>query len=117
MRFSMILCLLVPILAGCATSSGPISAPPTPTSGHPVEVSLHRAKSIEGAAVPMVFLLNGTAIYGLANGETYRFELDPGQYVFGWSFGLDACAQDVWLRPDRDVALTLSNDCNIPPEP
>ncbi len=110
---------LLPILllAGCSTTSGPISAPPTPTSPNPVTVSLHRVESIEGAAVPMVFTIDGTEIYGLSNGETHRIRLDPGQYVFGWRFGFDTCNQDVWLRSGREIDLTLSADCNIPPEP
>ena len=117
MRPLPILVLLALLVAGCASSFGPIAAPPAVTSREPVKVSLHRVESIEGAAVPLVFLLNGAETYGLANGETYSFELDPGQYVFGWAFGLDTCSQDVWLRPGRDVDLTLSNDCDIPPEP
>jgi hypothetical protein len=117
MRLLSTLALLVPLLVGCATSFGPIAAPPIPTNRHPIKVSLHRVESIEGAEVPLVFLLNGIEIYGLRNGETYRFELDPGQYVFGWTFGLDTCSQDVWLPPGRDVTLTLSNDCDIPSEP
>ena len=105
------------LLAGCSTTYGPISAPPTPAGRNPVTVTLHRVESISGAAVPLVFTIDGTEIYGLRNGETYRIKLDPGQYVFGWQFGLNTCNQDVWLRPGRDIDLNLSNDCNIPPEP
>ena len=105
------------LLGACSTTSGPISAPPTPTSGHPVTISLHRVESLEGAPVPMVFTIDGAEVYGLRNGETYQFKLDPGQYVFGWDFGFNTCAQDVWIRPGRDIDLTLSNDCDIPPEP
>jgi hypothetical protein len=110
---------LLPVLliAGCSTTSGPINAPPAPTSRNPVNVTLHRVKSLEGAVAPMVFTIDGTEIYGLRDGETHRFKLDPGQYVFGWRLGFNTCAQDVWLRPGRDVDLTLSNDCSIPPEP
>jgi hypothetical protein len=110
---------LVPLLllAGCSTTYGPISAPPTPTSRNPVVVTLHRVESIEGAAVPLVFTINGAEIYGLRNGETHSLKLDPGQYLFGWRFGLDTCGQDLWIRPGRDIDLTLSNSCNIPPEP
>jgi len=105
------------LVAGCASGFGPITAPPTPASAHPVTVTLHRVESIEGAAAPMVFTINGAEIYGLRNGETHRLRLDPGQYVFGWRFGFDTCAQDVWIRPGRDVSLDLTADCNIPPEP
>ena len=110
---------LVPLLlvAGCSSTYGPISAPPAPTSAQPVTIALHRVESIEGAAVPMVFTINGTEVYGLRNGETYRLKLDPGQYVFGWRFGLDTCNQDVWIRPVRDIDLALTADCNIPSEP
>ncbi len=112
------LCLLpLLLIAGCASTYGPISAPPTPTSGHPVTVTLHRVQSIEGAALPLVFTIDGAEVYGLRNGETHAFKLDPGQYVFGWNLGLNTCNQTVWLRPGRAVDLTLSNDCNIPPEP
>jgi hypothetical protein len=109
--------LLSLLIAGCSTTSGLISAPPTPTSRNPATVTLHRVKSIEGAAATLVFMIDKTEIYGLGNGETYRFKLDPGQYVFGWRFGFNTCDQAVWIRPGRDVDLTLSNDCNIPPEP
>jgi len=110
---------LVPLLllAGCSTTYGPMSAPPAPTSRNPVTVSLHRVESISGAAVPLVFTIDGTEIYGLRNGETHRLKLDPGQYVFGWRFGFDTCNQAVWIRPGKDIDLTLSNDCSIPPEP
>jgi hypothetical protein len=107
----------LPLIAACSTTSGPISAPPAPTSGHPVTVTLHRVESLEGAAVPLVFVINDQEVYGLRNGETYRLRLDPGQYVFGWRFGFNTCNQDVWLRAGKDVDLTFSGDCNIPSEP
>lgn len=115
MRVFRLLPLL--LMAGCSTTSGPIGAPPAPTSRNPVTVTLHRVASAEGAVTPMVFVINGAEIYGLRDGETYRFKLDPGQYVFGWRFGFNTCNQDVWIRPGKDVDLTLSNECNIPPEP
>ena len=72
---------------------------------------------MEGAVVPMVIVIDGQEIYGLRNGETYRFQLDPGQYVLGWRLGLNTCNQDIFLRKGRDVTLNLSNECDIPPEP
>jgi hypothetical protein len=115
MRTPRLLPLL--LIAGCSSTYGPISAPPIPATRNPVNVTLHRVESIEGAVVPLVFTIDGTEIYGLRNGETYRLKLDPGQYVFGSRFGLNTCNQVVWLRPGRDIRLDLSADCNIPPEP
>jgi len=104
------------LLTGCS-SLGPISAPPTPVSPNPVTVTVHRVDSIVGAPLPMVFVIDGAEIYGLGNGDSYTFKLDPGQYVFGWRFGMNSCDQDVWLRPGRKINLTLSNECDIPPGP
>jgi hypothetical protein len=105
------------LLAGCSTSFGPIGAPPTPTSSNPATVTVHRPRSIEGAALPMVFVIDGTEIYGLRNGENYQLTIDPGEYVFGWRLGLNTCDQTVWIRPARDIDLNFTQDCNIPPEP
>jgi len=103
--------------AGCSTTSGLINAPPTPKTLHPIKVTLNRAKSVEGAVVPMVIVLDGKEIYGLGNGETYSFQLDPGQYVLGWRLGLNTCKQVIFLKDKRDVTINLSNECNIPPTP
>jgi hypothetical protein len=104
-------------IAGCSTTSGLINAPPTPKTEHPINLTLHRVESIEGAVVPMVIVLDGKELYGLRNGETHRIQLDPGQYVLGWRLGLNTCNQTIFLRKGRDVTLNLSNECNIPPEP
>ena len=73
---------LLPLLlfAGCSTAYGHLG-PPTPTSRNPVTVTLHRVESI--SAVPLVFTIDGTEIYGLRNGETYRIKLDPGNTSSG----------------------------------
>jgi hypothetical protein len=107
----------LPLIAACSATFGPIAAPPATTSGRPVTVTLHRVESLEGAAVPLVFVINDREVYGLRNGETYRLRLDPGQYVFGWRSGFNTCDQDVWLHAGKDVDLTFSGDCNIPAEP
>ncbi len=109
---------LLPLLltVGCA-STGPINPPPTPTSAHPVQVTLHRVESPVGAPLPMVFRIDDTDIYGLGNGESYSFALDPGEYLFGWRFGMNDCAQAVWLHRGRNVRIDLSDLCNIPPVP
>jgi hypothetical protein len=104
-------------IAGCSTTSGLINAPPTPKTQHPINLTLHRVESIEGAVVPMVIVLDGKELYGLRNGETHRIQLDPGQYVLGWRLGLNTCNQTIFLRKGRDVTLNLSNKCDIPPEP
>ena len=104
-------------IAGCSTTSGLINPPPTPKTQHPITLTLHRVDSIEGAVAPMVIVIDGQEIYGLRNGETYRIQLDPGQYVLGWRLGFNTCDQDVFLRKGRDVTLNLSNECDIPPEP
>jgi hypothetical protein len=65
----------------------------------------------------MVFQIDARDIYGLGNGESYSFALDPGEYLFGWQLGMNSCAQVVWLHPGRTIRLDLSNECNIPPVP
>jgi len=105
------------LVAGCSSTYGPISTPPTPTSGNPATITVHRTRSIQGAAVPMVFVIDGTEIYGLRNGDSYQFTIDPGRYVFGWRLGLETCDQTVWIRPGRNIDLSFTADCNIPPEP
>jgi hypothetical protein len=105
------------LLAGCSTTFGPISLPPTPSGNNAVTVTIQRTQSVEGAAVPMVFVIDGTEIYGLRNGESYQLKMDPGEYVLGWRLGLDTCNQTVWIRPDRDVVLNFSEECDIPPVP
>jgi hypothetical protein len=112
--FSLLLLLLI---AGCSTTSGPTNAPPPVTSGNPATITLNRVRSFEGAPTTMVFTIDGTEIYGLRNGESHTFKLDPGQYVFGWRFGFNTCRRSVVIRPGRDVDLNLSNVCNIPPVP
>lgn len=109
---------LLPLLlsVGCA-STGPINPPPTPISTHPVPITLHRIESVAGASLSMVFRIDGTDIYGLGNGESFQFALDPGEYLFGWRLGMNSCDQAVWIRPGRIIRLDLSYICAIPPEP
>lgn len=104
------------IVAGCA-STGLINPPPVPVTRDPVNITVHRVESVVGAPLAMVFVIDGTDIVGLSNGQSYSFQLDPGQYVFGWRFGMNSCDQDVWLHPGRTIEMTFSNECNIPSVP
>jgi hypothetical protein len=112
-------CLLVCLfaLSGCGFKVGLINEPRVSGSfGAPANVTVYREGSIMGFPVPMTFLIDGREIYGLWGGEEYSFQLDPGEYVFGYFLGLNECRRWGLIEPGRTYRIRLAPVCVIESE-
>jgi len=102
------------IAAGCA--SGPIASPPPLTEpGSAAFVTLERKSNIVGLPAPMFFIINDRRIYRLLNGARWSFQIDPGEYRFGYDLGFNACRQRVILKPNQRYVIELTPICEIEP--
>ncbi|MGA7980536.1 MAG: hypothetical protein WCA32_09935 [Chromatiaceae bacterium] len=106
--------MLTLALVGCATASGPVSAPPPP--GGPktsANVRVYRDTPPEDDLFRMDFTVNGNSTYQLRPGERYDFELAAGSYQFGYRMGTDNCTQDVQIDRGGNYVFKLGSACNI----
>ncbi|MEA3277785.1 MAG: OmpA family protein [Pseudomonadota bacterium] len=74
---------------------------------------MYRDKSWMGAPVPMIFLIDGTEIYGFWRGQRYSFRLAPGDYAFGYYLAFNECRQLVMIEPGQDHLFKLAPNCVI----
>ena len=106
--------LAAAITAGCA--SGPINAPPrVKYPSEAATVTIQRTSSIVGFPATMFFVINDERIYGLLNGQSWSFQIDPGENRFGYDVGFNSCRQRVILRPNKRYLLELPPVCDIEP--
>ena len=78
-KIMLICCLL---LVGCA--QGLIKPPPSPiNAANNADIVVCRDSAFMGSAISFTFTINGQDIYEFANGDSYNFKLDPGEYLFG----------------------------------
>ena len=102
------------VAAGCA--SGLIEAPPRITEpGSAVYVTLERESNIVGFPATMFFIINDRRIYRLVNGSSWSFQIDPGEYRFGYDLGFNSCRQRVILKPNQRYLIELTPVCEIEP--
>jgi len=120
MRFTSLLLatsLTLSLVVGCATKTGPISAPPQPgNSPDNAHITVYRESSLIGAPVTMVFLLDGKEVYGLRQKDRYSFQLAPGDHVFGYYLGLNECRQAFYIQAKGEYIFKLAPDCVIDQE-
>ena len=115
MKLKTISIALLPLIlaVACATKVGQLSPPPKPSSANPSKITVYRDSDIVGSPVTMVFNIDGVETYGLKQGQSYSFRLDPGEYVFGFFLGLNECRQVLWFKQGKDYRIKLSPTCNF----
>ena len=100
------------VATGC--SSGPIEPlPPLRAGAIPGSVVVEREKSIVGLPATMFFSIDGKRIYAAQIGQAFTFEIDPGEYNFGYDLGFNKCRQRVIIRQGRRYFLLLRPVCDI----
>ena len=104
------------LTSACATKVGQIAPPPGATSAQPSKITIYRDPSIVGSPATMIFNIDDVETYGLKQGQSYSFRLDPGEYVFSFFLGLNECRQVVWFKKGKDYRVKLSPSCDIASE-
>ena len=104
------------LISACATKVGQLDPPPGATSARPSKITVYRDPSIVGSPATMIFNIDDVKTYGLKQGQSYSFRLDPGEYVFSFFLGLNECRQVVWFEKGKDYRVKLSPSCDIAPE-
>jgi hypothetical protein len=100
------------VATGC--SSGPIEPlPPLRAGAIPASVVVQREKSVVGLPATMFFSIDGKRIYAAQIGQAFTFEIDPGEYIFGYELGFNKCSQRVIIRQGRRYFLLLRPVCDI----
>jgi outer membrane protein OmpA-like peptidoglycan-associated protein len=101
-------------LGGCGFKVGHINDPPTTNRGlMPSRVTVYREDSIIGLLIPMTFLIDSREIHGLWSGEEFSFQLEPGEYVFGYFLGLNECRSWGRIQPGQTYRVKLAPNCVI----
>jgi len=78
----MLICFLASLFTGCA--QGLIKPPPSLTSLESnADITVCRDSAFMGSAISFTFTINGQDIYEFGNGDSYKFKLDPGEYLLG----------------------------------
>ncbi|NEX21687.1 hypothetical protein G3480_15435 [Thiorhodococcus mannitoliphagus] len=99
-------------LAGCAYSGGPIgSLPPPKNPSQAGTLIISRNHSPVGIFGTMYVTLNGKPLYRLGMGQSYSVKLDSGEYLMGYSIGLNDCSGVVSIRPGQTRRIRLAPNC------
>lgn len=105
--------LLAPILiAGCAFSGGPVgSLPPPDKASEAGALIIYRDRSPVGLFGTMRVTLDGEPFYRLGMGQSHSVRLDAGEYILGYSIGLNDCGGVVSIRPGQTQRVRLAPNC------
>lgn len=117
MKLKTVAIAMLPLIltSACATKVGQLNPPPSATSARPSKITVYRDPSIVGSPATMIFNIDDVETYGLKQGQSYSFRLDPGEYVLSFFLGLNECRQVVWFEKGKDYRVELSPSCNIAP--
>jgi len=101
-------------LGGCGLRTGPINKPPTPTGVEkPVRVTVSRIPSVMGWPVPMIVTIDGVETYGLWSGQSYSFQMEPGEHLFGYFLGFNECNKFIRIGRKPSQRILLGPPCRI----
>ncbi|NEV60905.1 hypothetical protein [Thiorhodococcus minor] len=105
--------LLPPILlAGCAFSGGPVgSLPPPAKPSEAGTLIIYRDQSPVGIFGTLRVTLDGKPLYRLGMGQSHRVRLDSGEYLLGYSIGLNDCGGVVNIRSGQTERVRLAPNC------
>lgn len=114
MRFWIPL-LLAAVLTACATPQlDPL--PPLSKPSAAATVTVKRPTDIVGAPATMFVVIENRRVYGLKNGGSWSFKIDPGMYRFGYDQGFNVCRKRVEVEPNRRYLIKLSPVCSFEPQ-
>ena len=104
------LVLCAGLLAGCA--GGLIGA--IPPVGKPYQastVTIYRDLRLPGIIGPIILRIDGRRTYRLWVNQQFSFLLDPGEYLFDWTIGLNECRRVAVIEPRRIYRFRLAPNC------
>lgn len=98
------------LLGGCAGGRiGPLPAVTNPNAAS--NVNVFRDGSWVGFIGPIVLRIEDRAVFRLWRNEQFSFQLDPGEYSFFYSIGLNECRRVAFIKPRRNYQFRLAPNC------
>jgi hypothetical protein len=82
----------------------------------PASVIVQRDRSVVGLPVRMFFTIDGERIYAVWIGQAFTFNIDPGEYIFGYEQGFNTCRRRVVLEEGRNYFVKLTPVCDFEAE-
>ncbi len=102
--------LLAAALGGCAY--GPVG--PTPQVRNPIDaanVTVFRDGSWVGLWAPILLRIDGQKTFKVGRNEQFSFQLDPGEYIFDYTIGLNECRRVARVRARQSYRYRLAPNC------
>jgi len=102
--------LLAAGIGGCAY--GPVG--PTPRVTNPsaaANVTVFRDGSWVGLWAPILLRIDERKTFKVARNQQYSFQLDPGEYVFDFTIGLNECRRVALIEPRGSYRYRLAPNC------
>jgi hypothetical protein len=98
------------LLAGCA--GGLIGTLPVVTDPRAASnVTVFRDGSWVGFVGPIILRIDDRKTYRVWRNEQFSFRLDPGEYSFYYTIGLNECRRVAFIRPNRTYRFRLAPNC------
>lgn len=112
-RAALIALGLAVVLGGCA-HGGFIGPQPVVTDpGRASTVTLYRTQGIVGFVGPIVVRLEGEPLMRLWGGQSFSFQIDPGEHLLDYSIGFNECRRALTIYPGRSYTYRLVPNCTI----
>ncbi len=111
-RTAILLLAVALTVAGCATGqTGPLPAVTRPNEAS--NMTLYRDGSLVGLFSVMTLRLDGREVYRLGRNQAFSFRIDPGEYLFDFSIGLNECRRSYYVKPGRSYRFRLVPNCMV----
>ena len=116
MRKPLVTSTIVALVAvGCA--SGPVEPlPPLKSPATAATVVVERRATLIGLPATMYFSIDDKRIYAVQAGQAFIFDIDAGEYIFGYRLAFNQCRQRVILEAGRSYDVELAPVCDIRPK-
>jgi hypothetical protein len=104
---------LAAVLGGCA-HGGFIGPQPLVTNpGQASTVTFYRTKGVVGFVGPIVVELDGQPLMRLWGGQSFSFQIDPGEYLIDYSIGFNDCRRALIVYPGHSYSYRLVPNCTV----
>jgi hypothetical protein len=102
--------LLAVLLGGCAGGLvGPLPVVMQPNEA--ANVTIFRDGSPVGFIGPIMLWIDGRRTWRVWPNQRFSFRLDPGQYIFYFTIGLNECRRVASIQPRQDYLFRLAPNC------
>jgi hypothetical protein len=108
---SVVTAALTLLLLGCA--GGLIGYLPVVTQPRQAsDVTVFRDGSLPGFIGPITLRIDDRKILRVWRNEQFSFQLDPGEYLFYYTIGLNECRRVAYIQPNRTYRFRLAPNCD-----